>query len=200
MPQFKGEEFQNIHWWDNDHELTDDYKAKALEMVCKHNLHKCAFAVNGCKKDVSDRCRRGYSCTKTSNETYVDESTVRVAYRHRHCDDLRVVPFNLQMMMDLDSHINVEYSGSGHCVQYLYKYLFKGLAQKERIEMYSEQERDSHDEIELFIYGQVVCAMGEMWCFYGYQDYPASIPAVCSLKVQTPEQLDFIVRSGRILD
>jgi hypothetical protein len=66
--------------------------------------------------------------------------------------------------------------------------------------MYSEQERDSHDEIKLFIYGQVVCAMGAMWRFYGYQDYQASIPAVCSFKVQTPEQLDFIVRSSKILD
>jgi hypothetical protein len=66
--------------------------------------------------------------------------------------------------------------------------------------MYSEQEHDSHDEIKSFIYGQVVCAMGAMWHFYGYQDYPASIPAVCSFKMQTPEQLDFIVRSGKILD
>jgi hypothetical protein len=85
-------------------------------------------------------------------------------------------------------------------VQCLYKYLFKRPAQKERIEMYSEQEHDSHDEIKLFIYGQVVCAMEAMWHFYGYQDYPASIPAVCSFKVQTSEQLDFIVRSGKILD
>ncbi len=104
------------------------------------------------------------------------------------------------MMMDWDSHINVEYSGSGHCVQYLDKYLFKRPAQRERIEMYSEQERDSHDEIKLFIFGQVVCAMGAMWHFYGYQDYPASIPAVCSFKVQTPQQLDCIVRSGKISD
>jgi hypothetical protein len=118
----------------------------------------------------------------------VDELTDRVVYQRQHRDDLRVIPYNLQMMMDWDSHINVEYSGSGHCVQYLYKYLFKGPAQKERIEMYSEQERDSH-EIKLFIYGQVVCAMGAMWPYYGYQDYPASIPAVCFFKVQTPEQL-----------
>jgi hypothetical protein len=67
--------------------------------------------------------------------------------------------------------------------------------------MYSEQERDSHDEIKLFMYGQVLCAMGAMWHFYGYQDYPAStIPAVCSFKVQTSEQLDFTVKSGKILD
>jgi hypothetical protein len=42
--------------------------------------------------------------------------------------------------------------------------------------------------------------MGAMWHFYGCQDYPASIPSVCSFKVQTPEQLDFIVRSGKFLD
>ena len=68
-------------------------------MVHKHNLHKCAIAVNGCKKDISDRCRRGYSCTETINETYVDELTDRVVYQHWHCDDLRVVPYDLQMMM-----------------------------------------------------------------------------------------------------
>ncbi len=85
-------------------------------------------------------------------------------------------------------------------MQYLYKYLFKGPARRGRIEMYSEQERDSHDENKLFIYGQVVCAMGAMWHCYGYQDYPASIPAVCSFKVQTPQQLDFIVRTGKISD
>ncbi len=169
-------------------------------MVCKHNLHNCAVAVNGCKKDISDRCRRGYSHTETINETYVDQLTHRVVYQHWHYDDLRVVPYNLQMMMDWDAHINVEYSGSGHCAQYLYKYLFKGPAQRERIKMYSEQERDSHDEIKLFIHGQVACAMGAMWHFYGYQDYPAYIPAVCSFKVQTPQQLDFIVRSGKISD
>ncbi len=80
MPRFEGEEFQNIHWWDNEHELADNSKAKALEMVRKHNLHKCAVAVNGCKKDISDRCRRGYSRTETINETYVDELTDRVVY------------------------------------------------------------------------------------------------------------------------
>ncbi len=100
LPRFEGEEFQNVHWWDNENELTDDYKAKALEMVHKHNLHSCAVAVNGCKKDISDRCRHGYSRTDTINESYVNQLTDRVVYQRRHRDDLRVVPYNLQMMMD----------------------------------------------------------------------------------------------------
>ncbi len=115
--------------------------------------------------DIPDRCRCGYSHTDTINQTFVNQLTDRVVYRCRHHDDLRVVPFNLQMMTDWHSHINAEYSGSGHCVQYLYKSLFKGPAQRERIEIYSEQERDSHDEIKIFIYGQVVCAMGAMLLF-----------------------------------
>ncbi len=82
MPRFEGEEFQNIHWWDNDRELTEDYKAKALEMVYKHDLHKCAVAVNRCKKDISDTCRRGCSRMETINETSVDELTDRVLYQH----------------------------------------------------------------------------------------------------------------------
>jgi hypothetical protein len=136
-------------------------------MICKHNLHNCAITVNGCKKDISDRCRHGYIRTQTINDKYVDQLTDRVIYQRWHRDDLRVVPYNLQMMMDWDSHINVEYRSSGHCVQHLYKYLFKGPARRGKIEMYSEQERDSHDEIKLFIHGHVVCAMGAMWRFMG---------------------------------
>jgi hypothetical protein len=65
--------------------------------------------------------------------------------------------------------------------------------------MYLVQERNSHDEIKLFMYGQVVCTMGAKWRFHGYQDYPASIPAVCSFNVQTPQQLDFIVKHDSFL-
>jgi hypothetical protein len=66
------------------------------------------------------------------------------------------------MMMDWDSNINVEYNGSGHCVQYLYKYCYKGPTQRQQIEMDLEQMRDSNDEIKLNIYGPVTCSMSAM--------------------------------------
>ncbi len=103
-------------------------------------------------------------------------------------------------MMDLDSHINVKYSGSGHCVQYLYKYCFKGPTQREQIKMNSEKMQDFEDKIKLFIYRQVLCSMSAMWQFYGYQDYPASTPAVSSFKVPTQQQLDFIANTGKVSD
>jgi hypothetical protein len=93
----------------------------------------------------------------------MNQMTDRIIYHCPHVDDLRVVPYNLQMMMDWDSHINVKYSGSGHCVQYLYKYCFKGPTQREQIEMNLEQMQDSEDEIKLFIHGQVSCSISAMW-------------------------------------
>jgi hypothetical protein len=42
--------------------------------------------------------------------------------------------------------------------------------------------------------------MSAMWQLNGYQDYPASTPAVCSFKVQTQQQLDFIANTGEVSD
>jgi hypothetical protein len=63
-----------------------------------------------------------------------------------------------------------------------------------------EQEHDSHDKIELFMYGQITCAMSALWHFYGYQDYPASSLALLSFKVRTQEQLKHIDILGQMSD
>jgi hypothetical protein len=107
--------------------------------------------------------------------------------------NLKIVPYNLQMIMDWDSHINMEYSGSSYCALYLYKYCYKGAARKERIDLGSGQEHDSLDEIKLFIYGRIMCSMAAVCRMYGYQDYPAPEPPVCAFKVCSGAQLkDFI--------
>jgi hypothetical protein len=56
LPHFQGNEYHNIDWWGNENELTENFKAKALKKVCKHNIHNCAVTINGCKKNASDRC------------------------------------------------------------------------------------------------------------------------------------------------
>ena len=60
--------------------------------------------------------------------TYLNEDTNRVVYCPRTTIDLKVVPYNLAMIMDWDSHINVEYSGSAYAALYMYKYCYKGPA------------------------------------------------------------------------
>ena len=114
MPRFEGEEHQNVYTKDGDQKFTDEYKRKAIEVVHMSNTHKCATAINGCKIYSNAQCKRGYSRTETIPETYVNEVTNRIIYQQRMECDLKIVPYNLQMIMDWDSHINVEYSGSAY--------------------------------------------------------------------------------------
>ncbi len=131
-------------------------------MVRMNNTHECATAINGCKKDDDDTCKRGFSRTETISETYVNEVTNRIVYQRRMECDLKIVPYNLQMIMDWGSHLNVEYSGSAYCTLYMYKYCYKGAARKEHLDLGSEKEEDSL-EIKLFIYGRIMCSMAAVW-------------------------------------
>jgi hypothetical protein len=200
MPRFEGEEYHNVYQEDGSTAFTDEYKRKAVEVVRMNNTHKCATAINGCKKDDSEKCKRGYSRTEIIPETIVNEVTNRIVYRRRMECDLKIVPYNLQMIMDWDSHLNIEYSGSAYCALYMYKYCYKGAAKKERIDLGSEKEHDSLDEIKLFIYGRIMCSMSAVWRMYGYQDYPAPVPPVCAFKVRSGAQLKDFIQRGEVTE
>ena len=148
------------------------------------------------------RCRRGYNRTAPIPETYIDDAKSRVVYRRRDSTmDLRIVPYNLPMMMDWGSHLNVEYSGSAFSALYIYKYCYKGAFNRELIELKSSDEiHDSSDEIKLFIYGRVMCCMAAVWRLYGYQDYPASEPAVTVFKIRTREQMEDFYANNQLTD
>jgi hypothetical protein len=92
MPHFEGEEYHNVYEEDRSTEFTDEYKRKAVEVVRMNNTHKCSTAINGCKKDDSEKCKRGYSCTEIKSETIVNEVTNRIVYRQRMECDLKIVP------------------------------------------------------------------------------------------------------------
>jgi hypothetical protein len=109
-------------------------------------------------------------------------------------------PIKSAMIMDWDSIINIEYSGSAYCALYLYKYCYKGAARKECIDLGSEQEHDSLDEIKLFIHGRIMCSMAAVWWMYVYQDYPASEPPVCAFKVCSGTQLNDFIQKCKVTD
>ncbi len=161
-----------------------------------NNTHKCSTAINGCKKEDSGIYKRGYSPTEIISETFVNEVTNRIVYRQRMECDLKNFPYNLQIILDWDSHINIEYSGSVYCALYMYKYCYKGAAKKERIDLGSEKEHDSLDEIKLFIYGRIMCSMAAVWRMHGYQNYPAPSPPVCAFKVHSRAQLKDLYKGG----
>ncbi len=138
--------------------------------------------------------------TVTIPETFVNNVTNRVVYqRHLMCD-LKIVPYNLAMMIDWDSHLNAEYSGSVYCALYLYKYCCKGASKREQIAFESEKERDSLNEIKLYMYGRIMRSMSAVWHLYGYQAYPASEPPVCAFKICTGAQLKDFINQCKVTD
>ena len=163
MPRCEGEENQNIFQSARCQNITDEYKQRAIELVRMHNTHKCAVAENSCKKQSNDICKRGYSRTETIPESYVHELKHRVVYRRREDCDLMIVPYNMLIMMDWDSHINVEFSGSAYCALYIYKYCYKGASKVERICMSNEEQHDLRDEIKFFMYGRTMSSMSAVW-------------------------------------
>jgi hypothetical protein len=54
----------------------------------------------------------------------------RVCYRRRTDDDVYVVPYNLQLLQKFHCHINFEAANSSHLFQYLFKYIHKGIFQR----------------------------------------------------------------------
>jgi hypothetical protein len=94
----------------------------------------------------------------------------------------------------------VEYSGSAYSALYPDKYCYTSAARKERIDLDSEQEHDSLDEIKLFIYGRIMCSMVAVWRMYGYQDYPAPEPPVCAFKVHSGAQLRDFIQQYKVTD
>ena len=198
IPRFEGENNQNVFDDDNIYPHTEEFRQKCKELVRSHNTHQCAVAVNGCKKNDDSICKRGYSNTHTVNETFLNMATNRIKYRRRENEDLKIVAYNLRMMLDMDTHINVEFSGSAYAALYLYKYLYKGQFNKECIELTPEQHLDAHDEIKQYIYGRTLCAMAAAWRIFGYHDYPASEPPVASYKVRSKQQIEFLLNSGSV--
>jgi hypothetical protein len=197
MPRFEGEENPNVFPVAGEPPFTEAYTLKCQELVRMHNKHKCAVAVNGCKRKSTDRCNRGYSNTDEIPETFINTTTNRIVYRRRMTCDLTIVPYNLEMMMDWDSHCNCEYSGSAYCALYMYKYCYKGASKSERIALESEH---GQDEIQNFIYGRVMCSMSAFWRLCGYQDYPAAEPPVCCYKVRDGKQLKFFFDEDVVTD
>jgi hypothetical protein len=134
------------------------------------------------------------------SETYVNQVTNRIVYQRRMECDLKIVPYDLLMIMDWDSHINHEYCGSAYCALHLYKYCYKGAARKEHIDLGSEQEHDSLDEIKLFTYSRIMCSMAAVWRMYGYQDYPAPELPVCAFKVCSGAQSKDFIQQCKVTD
>jgi hypothetical protein len=120
-------------------------------------------------------------------------------YRKRKKEDLNVVSYHKQILIDWNGHINVEYCGKSYVVLYLYKYLFKGN-KKVKIQFENTDDLHKNDEINRYLRGRLICGMDAMWRCYGFQTYPASSPSVTLIKVKLPDHVKSISLDGKMCD
>jgi hypothetical protein len=101
-------------------------------LMKKHMIHHCSVGnVNQCKKEKDSLCSKGYDEKKVRSKTMLNKKGFPEYLRCQECD-LKVVPTNRRMLLDWDSHLNVELCSGPKSVLYLYSYLYKG-AKKVRL-------------------------------------------------------------------
>jgi len=169
-------------------------------------LHKCAAAVNGCKKQASDLCKHGYSRTQPEPETWLDNRGYW-HYRRRTQQDMHVVPSNDFTSMDWGGHVNVEYSGTVERVLYLFKYLYKGvkkqsvtISNRNQQEPLQRDDNEEENEIQMCLKARVLCSMDAVWRTFGFHTYPKPFPAVKTIKVKLPSDIDYLLAKGLLCD
>jgi hypothetical protein len=164
-------------------DTSSDEDRLLYDLVMKNMQHKCAVAVNGCKKTLDSLCSKGFDETNVTH-TCFDHKGFPVYKRNRQ-EDFKTVPYNRQIILGWKGHANVEFSNSPRNVLYLFNYLYKGCS-KQSIRLESNvEENEEIDEVQQYLMGRFLCAMDATWQILGYQTYPAPTPAVRTIKVKT---------------
>ena len=118
-------------------------------------IHKCYTGEGGCLNEKTGLCERGFTSTVIEHRISL-EAHGYSHYKHNRIEDLKVVPHNVNILLDWNGHANVEYSGS-YCEIYLYKYLFKG--RKKVFANVRKKNRPTNESDAYYVKGRYMCAM-----------------------------------------
>lgn len=102
-------------------------------------------------------------------------------------------------MIDWDGHANLEFAASSYVVFYLFDYICKG---NRKVQLVLNNVSDLHeeDEINIFLRGRMLTSMDAVWRTFGYRTYPAPQPSVRLIKAKLPNDLQFMLREGKLSD
>ncbi|XP_074356564.1 uncharacterized protein LOC141696304 [Apium graveolens] len=178
----------------------------AYEAVKNYMMH------GPCGKDlytspcmVKGKCMRHFP-KRFNGNTYFDDCGFPV-YRERNTgriinkkgidlDNQYVVPYNRDLLLRFQCHINLEICNSSRSLKYLFKYCSKGhdtatmLWKKKSNKSGSEQTARSVknlDEVKNFLDGRYVCASEASWRIFGFDIHHRS-PNVKRLSIHFPGQ------------
>lgn len=184
-------------------ELPHPQKEQQLwEIVTRHMVHgPCG------KKNPNSSCMEAGHCTKKFPKPYQSETQLPPngypLYRRRkpqdNCsttfpDNSYVVPYNKDLLLKYNAHINVEACATVKAVKYIFKYIYKGYDKAEVILTSSdssskEKNTATHDEIKQYLDTRYMSAPEAMWRLLEFKQHDRS-HAIIRLAVHLPfEQL-----------
>jgi len=181
--------------FDSNDTVSDEYKLK--EIIREKMQHNCSKTTDcnprGCLKDDGVTCRKFFHTTRESTTAFFDKRGFPKYKRDK--EDLKIVPYNPLICLDWEGHANLEFTECSYAIGYLYKYIFKG-----NTKVQVAVSGGKNDEISYFLKTRKICSMDAVNRFLGYPTYPKPNPAVKTIKVKLPYQMDLILHENRLCD
>jgi hypothetical protein len=105
-----------------NHTLNDVFR----DYVSAYQVHECraerCYRLN--KGEYCKNCKYGFPYQKQDSDK-LDHNGIRYNYVRREDEDLRIVPYNLELLMLWEGHLNVQKATANGWEQYLAKYIYK---------------------------------------------------------------------------
>nr|XP_011470514.1 PREDICTED: uncharacterized protein LOC101290818 [Fragaria vesca subsp. vesca] len=154
-------------------------------------------------------CMKNNKCTKSFPREYVESTSFEPnkfpVYRRRD-DDTKffiknnvkvdngfVVPYNRELLLRYNAHINVEYCSQSMLIKYLFKYINKG-PDRARVGI----KADSNDEIANYLNCRYISPCEATWRLFEYPIHSRH-PAVELLHVHLPGQQSIVFNESQPL-
>ncbi|XP_021754741.1 uncharacterized protein LOC110720016 [Chenopodium quinoa] len=166
-------------------ELPDTEKDHiAFEAVVQYMTHGPCGALNPkCPCMQGGRCSKYYP-KNFNSETSIGEDGYPI-YRRRNdgrtttkngitIDNTFIVPYNVDLLVKYQAHINVEVCNKYTCTKYLFKYMNKGpnmatATIQQQSEGSSIQQQPQRDEIKTYLQCRYVSAAEACWRMFGFE-------------------------------
>ena len=190
---------------------------QGYKIVSEMMMHGPCGAAN-----LNAPCMDGANCTKNfpkryNTETFFDtyghvhykrrQTQVSTIKREMKLDNTYVVPYNRDLCLAFQAHINVEYCGWSMLIKYLFKYISKGtdriFAKVARSigdpSASSSNQVPCIDEIQNFQDGRFICPHEAMWRILNFKIHVRE-PAVQILSVHLQNMQQIIFRDSDDLE
>ncbi|KAK9724458.1 hypothetical protein RND81_05G073600 [Saponaria officinalis] len=175
-----------------------------------HVLHAsvCEFMIHGpcgTAKPTSP-CMIGKNCSKYFPKKFTDRTTeengVIVHKDGVPVDNAFVAPYNPQLLLKYQAHINVEWCNQSRSIKYLFKYINKG---SDRVTMQSsymrrnDQNPQQLDEIKRYYDCQYLSACEDVWRIFAF-DIHYRNPPVQRLQFHLPDEQGVVFDDNTFID